>query len=83
MGVVLLRIWKMFDNTVNLINLYFGDYWTTGNVTNMYMMFANSGVATLNLSAFNTSSVTNMGGMFQGTSDLASINFGTNFTTEV
>lgn len=72
---------KMFYNTVNLINLYFGNYWTTGNVINMYLMFANSGVTTLNLSAFNTSSVTNMGAMFQGTSDLAAINFGTNFTT--
>ena len=72
---------KMFYNTINLINLYFGDYWVTSNVTNMYMMFANSGVNTLDFGEFNTGAVINMGAMFQGTSDLAAINFGTNFTT--
>jgi surface protein len=71
---------KMFFNTINLVNLYFGQYWITSNVVNMYLMFANSGVTSLDLSYFDTGNVGDLRGMFQNTSDLLSITFSENFS---
>ena len=49
--------------------------WNTGNATNMYRMFGNTGASALNLGgSFNTGGlVNNMGSMFWGASNLATI----------
>ena len=52
------------------------------NTANMSAMFNNcTALTSVDLSMFNTSSVTNMSSMFEGCSALTSINFGNNFDT--
>ncbi|MDF7639788.1 BspA family leucine-rich repeat surface protein [Lactobacillus sp. ESL0791] len=63
--------------------------WDTRNVTDMSYMFSGlygltgrtTGLAALDLSALNTSSVKNMNHMFYYDHDLTSVNFGTNWNT--
>ena len=50
--------------------------WDTSNVTTMYEMFRDNDLITVDLSKWNTSSVTNMGYMFSGCHDLETISVG-------
>ena len=56
----------MFTFLPNLTMLNGLENFNTSNVTNMYEMFSQNGLTSLNLSNFNTSKVTNMGYMFAG-----------------
>ena len=66
----------MFSNTTNLTNLVMGDSFVTSNVTNLRDMFNDSAVRSLDLSTWDTSSVTDMSGMFQETDTLKNIVLG-------
>lgn len=73
---------QILHNTLHsLSNIYFGEGFSTTNVTNMRSMFANCDyITSLDLSIFNTSNVTNMLGIFDGCSSLISLDL-SNFNT--
>ena len=74
-------IYGMFNNTTNLTNLVMGDSFVTSNVTNLGDMFNDSAVTSLDLSTWDTSSVTDMSGMFQDTDTLTNIVLGDSFSS--
>ena len=74
-------IYGMFNNTTNLTNLVMGDSFVTSNVTNLGDMFNDSAVTSLDLSTWDTSSVTDMSGMFQDTDTLTNIVLGGSFSS--
>ena len=71
---------RMFDSSISLTNITFGDNFTTNKVQNMnYMFFNCSNLQELDLSDWDTSSVSDMAEIFGNTSNLQSITFGSNF----
>ena len=77
---------NMFSGCTNLINIVFGDNFDTSSVTTMKAMFGvdqnhtTMALTTLDLSKFNTSSVTDMSYMFSGCYYLESLDL-SNFNT--
>jgi len=73
----------VFYNTFSLVGPLDLSMWNTSNVTNMYRMFANSDVQTLNLggSFNNPSAVINLGSMFWGANNVTTIGDISNWTT--
>ena len=73
---------RMFYNTRSLVSLDLSNFYT-GNSTNMYRMFTNTGAQSLNLGGiFNTGGlVTNYGSMFWGANNLATIGDTSNWNT--
>ena len=73
---------RMFYNTVNVTNIFLGEYFVTTNVTDMSEMFYGSNVNSLDLQYFNNINVTNIYGIFQNTINLSSLTLPTsNFVT--
>ena len=72
---------EMFRDTVNLLNIIFGDNFKTSNVINMSYMFGGSGVQNLDLSTWDTSKVTNMAKMFYNTMNIVNIYLSNLFVT--
>lgn len=72
---------EMFKGTSNVTNIYFGDYFVTKDVINMYYMFGDSGVSSLDLRSWDTSKVTNMSQMFYNTRNVTNIFMGNRFVT--
>ena len=72
----------MFKDCSNLINVKFGDTFSTSKTTNMNSMFEGcSSLTSLDLSSFNTERVTGMMSLFKGCSSLTSLNL-SSFNTE-
>ncbi len=71
----------MFDGDSSLQNIEGIDNFQTGKVTTMYAMFSKSNISALNLSNWDTSSVTDMSYMFYGDSSLQNIEGIDNFQT--
>ena len=72
---------NMFKNLKNITDIYFTNI-DTSEVTDMSYMFSKTSIQSLDLSAFNTSSVENFGDMFRECGLLTSLNL-SNFKTSL
>ncbi|MBR0490810.1 MAG: BspA family leucine-rich repeat surface protein [Clostridia bacterium] len=71
---------NMFYGCTSLASINFGNSFNTRSVQNFSNMFRNTALTSLDLSNFDTSSVTSMNRMFAESGSLTNITFGENFS---